>query len=166
MKDKKIFKLLILFYLIFSTSLTYPKISKGNEQTIEKRLNEISNNVRCLVCRNQSIYDSNSDFANDMKKIIIIHLKENKSDEFIFNRSNQFGHTKADLITQFSVADCDSIQLDTNAFPGLTQLRFKAVSTLQAFNRQLEQNSSVIYFEPFGELYFDQNGRQPGQACR
>ena len=84
MKDKKKFKLLILFCLIFSISLTYPKISKGNEQTIEKRLNEISNNVRCLVCRNQSIYDSNSDFANDMKKIIIIHLKDNKSDEFIY----------------------------------------------------------------------------------
>lgn len=84
MKDKKNFKLLILFCLIFSISLTYPKISKGSEQTIEKRLNEISNNVRCLVCRNQSIYDSNSDFANDMKKIIIIHLKENKSDEFIY----------------------------------------------------------------------------------
>ena len=75
---------MILFCLIFSISLTYPKISKGNEQTIEKRLNEISNNVRCLVCRNQSIYDSNSDFANDMKKIIIIHLKDNKSDEFIY----------------------------------------------------------------------------------
>ena len=84
MKDKKNFKLLILFCLIFSISLTYPKISKGNEQTIEKRLNEISNNVRCLVCRNQSIYDSNSDFANDMKKIIIIHINDNKSDEFIY----------------------------------------------------------------------------------
>ena len=84
MKDKKNFKLLILFCLFFSISLTYPKISKGNEQTIEKRLNEISNNVRCLVCRNQSIYDSNSDFANDLKGIIIIHLKDNKSDEFIY----------------------------------------------------------------------------------
>ena len=84
MKDKKNFKLLILFCLIFSISLTYPKISKSNEQAIEKRLNEISNNVRCLVCRNQSIYDSNSDFANDIKKIIMIHLNDNKSDEFIY----------------------------------------------------------------------------------
>ena len=84
MKDKKNFKLLILFCLIFSISLAYPKISKSNEQTIEKRLNEISNNVRCLVCRNQSIYDSNSDFANDIKKIIMIHLNDNKSDEFIY----------------------------------------------------------------------------------
>ena len=84
MKDKKIIKVFIIFCLVFSTSFTYPKISKSNEQTIEKRLNEISNNVRCLVCRNQSIYDSNSDFANDIKKIIMIHLNDNKSDEFIY----------------------------------------------------------------------------------
>ena len=84
MKDKKIIKVFIIFCLVFSTSFTYPKNSQSNEQTIEKRLNEISNNVRCLVCRNQSIYDSNSDFANDIKKIIMIHLNDNKSDEFIY----------------------------------------------------------------------------------
>ena len=84
MKDKKIIKVFIIFCLVFSTSFTYPKISQSNEQTIEKRLNEISNNVRCLVCRNQSIYDSNSDFANDIKKIIMIHLNDKKSDEFIY----------------------------------------------------------------------------------
>ena len=84
MKDKKIIKVFIIFCLVFSTFFTYTKISQSNEQTIEKRLNEISNNVRCLVCRNQSIYDSNSDFANDMKKIIIMHLNDNKSDEFIY----------------------------------------------------------------------------------
>ena len=84
MKDKKIIKVFIIFCLVFSTSFAYPKISQSNEQTIEKRLNEISNNVRCLVCRNQSIYDSNSDFANDIKKIIQIHLKDNKSDQFIY----------------------------------------------------------------------------------
>ena len=84
MKDKKIIKVFIIFCLVFSISFTYPKISQSNEQTIEKRLNEISNNVRCMVCRNQSIYDSNSDFANDIKKIIQIHLKDNKSDQFIY----------------------------------------------------------------------------------
>ena len=90
MKDKKIIKIFILFCLVFSTSFTYSKISKSNEQIIEKRLNEISNNVRCLVCRNQSIDDSNSDFANDIKKIIIIHLNNNKSDEFIYKYANDF----------------------------------------------------------------------------
>ena len=40
--------------------------------------------------------------------------------------------------------------------------KFKTASTLQQFNRELERNSNIIYFEPTGELYFDQNGRQPG----
>ena len=54
------------------------------------------------------------------------------------------------------------IQLNSQAFPGLDQKHFKVVNTLQSFNKQLEQASSIIYFEPLGELYFDQNGRQPG----
>ena len=84
MKDKKIIKVFIIFCLVFSTSFIYPKISQSNEQTIEKRLNEISNNVRCLVCRNQSIYDSNSDFANDIKKIIRIHFPKIFFTEYCF----------------------------------------------------------------------------------
>ena len=101
MKDKKIIKVFIIFCLVFSTSLTYPKISQSNEQTIEKRLNEISNNVRCLVCRNQSIYDSNSDFANDIKKIIRIHLKDNKSDQFIYKFLSKHSISNHDLNLYF-----------------------------------------------------------------
>ena len=54
------------------------------------------------------------------------------------------------------------IQLNSQAFPGLERKHFKAVNTLQSFNNQLEQSSSIIYFEPLGELYFDQNGGKPG----
>ena len=88
--------------------------------------------------------------------------KRNTSDEFIFSRSKQFGTKKADRIIGFSTQEGDTIQLDSAAFPGLKQKRFKTVRTLSSFNRQLEQSSSIIYFEPLGELYFDQNGRKPG----
>ena len=88
--------------------------------------------------------------------------KRSTVDEFIFSRNNQFGTNKADHITGFSVQDGDTIRLDTQAFPGLKRKHFKAVNSLQSFNNQLEQSSSIIYFEPLGELYFDQNGRQPG----
>ena len=50
----------------------------------------------------------------------------------------------------------------TQAFPGLKQKRFKVVSSLQSFNRQLQEPNSIIYFEPLGELYFNQNGGKPG----
>ena len=88
--------------------------------------------------------------------------KRNTSDEFIFSRENQFGAKKADHIIDFSAQEGDTIQLNAEAFPGLKRKRFKVVTTLQSFNNQLEQSSSIIYFQPLGELYFDQNGRQPG----
>ncbi len=52
--------------------------------------NKIYKNVRCIVCQGQSIYDSDTDFAIDLKKI---NLKETrkwrkrKADLRIFNKS-------------------------------------------------------------------------------
>ena len=88
--------------------------------------------------------------------------KRNTSDEFIFSQRKQFGATKADRIIGFSAQEGDTIQLNAEAFPGAKRNRFKVVNTMQSFNRQLEQSSSIIYFKPLGELYFDQNGREPG----
>ena len=88
--------------------------------------------------------------------------QRNTNDEFIFSRTNQFGAKKADQITRFSSDGEDTIQLNANAFMGMTKLRFKATDTLQKFNRELNRESNIIYFEPTGELYFDQNGRESG----
>ena len=88
--------------------------------------------------------------------------KGKTADEFIFSRNNQFGANKADHITNFSAQDGDKIQLNTQAFPGLKRKQFKVVKTLENFNRQLQESNSIIYFEPLGELYFNQNGDKPG----
>ena len=88
--------------------------------------------------------------------------KRNTTDEFIFSREKQFGAKKADQIIGFSAQEGDTIQLNAEVFPGFKRKRFKVVNSLRSFNRQLEQSSSIIYFQPLGELYFDRNGREPG----
>ena len=105
----------------------------------------------------------------DLKRIIYsspdaakMRGKDNTSDEFIFSDENQFGIKNADRIIHFSSSDGDLIQLDDQAFQGINPNRFKSTSTLQEFTHQLKQNSSIIYFEPTGELYFDQNGSNEG----
>ncbi|NCU50576.1 MAG: cytochrome c-type biogenesis protein CcmH, partial [Candidatus Fonsibacter lacus] len=35
----------------------------------EELKNKIYKNIRCIVCQGQSIYESNSDFAIDLKKL-------------------------------------------------------------------------------------------------
>jgi cytochrome c-type biogenesis protein CcmH len=45
---------------------------------------KIYKNIRCLTCQGQSLNDSNSDFANDLKKVIKEKLNNNETDQEIY----------------------------------------------------------------------------------
>jgi len=51
----------------------------------EKRSIEIYKNIRCLVCQGQTLHDSNSNFAKDLKKIIQKKIQEGKTDKNIYH---------------------------------------------------------------------------------
>lgn len=82
----KILKSLLIIFFVFNlTNLN----SKEND--IELR-NKISKNIRCLVCQGQSIYDSNSDFANSMKMVIDKKIDEGFNENEIYEYlKNQYG---------------------------------------------------------------------------
>ena len=82
----KIFKFFIIIILIFN-------FSNLNSQETDVELSaKISKNIRCLVCQGQSIYDSNSDFANSMKIVIDKKLKEGSTENEIYQYlKNQYG---------------------------------------------------------------------------
>ena len=82
----KIFKFFIIIILIFN-------FSNLNSQETDIELSaKISKNIRCLVCQGQSIYDSNSDFANSMKMVIDKKLKEGSKENEIYEYlKNQYG---------------------------------------------------------------------------
>lgn len=50
-----------------------------------KRVAEISAQLRCLVCQNQSIADSNAELAMDLKKQVVKQIEEGKSDKQIID---------------------------------------------------------------------------------
>ena len=56
----KKFILTIIFFILSSN------VFSANEEL----KNKIYKNIRCIVCQGQSIYESNSDFAIDLKKLI------------------------------------------------------------------------------------------------
>ena len=64
-----------IFILIF---LTQSAISSSDREI------DIYKNIRCLVCQGQSLNDSNSDFANDLKKIIKDKIDQNETDKQIY----------------------------------------------------------------------------------
>ena len=74
-KIKHYIIILISFCFLFGNS--FAKNSKV--------LDEISKNLRCLICQGQSVYDSQSDFALSMKLLIKNKIAEGKTEEEIYN---------------------------------------------------------------------------------
>ncbi|MBU3620492.1 cytochrome c-type biogenesis protein CcmH [Polynucleobacter sp. CS-Odin-A6] len=56
-----------------------------DDQVTEQRLIVISEEMRCLVCQNESLAGSRSDLANDLRREIRILIKEGKTDDQIRN---------------------------------------------------------------------------------
>ncbi|BDT79548.1 cytochrome c-type biogenesis protein [Polynucleobacter yangtzensis] len=55
----------------------------ADDPVIEQRLISISEEMRCLVCQNESLAGSRSDLANDLRREIRILISEGKSDDQI-----------------------------------------------------------------------------------
>ena len=75
---------LSLFQLItnFSYAVEPEEILKNPKY--ELRARNISKNVRCMVCQNQSIDESSAPLAKDLRILIRDKIKEGKKDEEIY----------------------------------------------------------------------------------
>ena len=73
----KLLKLSFIFFLIISFNHL-----KANNEDMK---NEITKNLRCLICQGQSVYDSDSEFANSMKLMVDKKLKEGLSEAQIYD---------------------------------------------------------------------------------
>ncbi len=84
MKNKIIYKVFLISFCFFFQFEVRANI-KSESMILDNKISEISSNIRCLVCRNQSIQDSNSDFAKDIKKTIEQMLQEGQNEKNIYN---------------------------------------------------------------------------------
>ena len=79
----KIIKLILLLYFSFN-------FSYANE--INTKVDQITKNLRCLICQGQSVYDSQSDFAVSMKLVVKNKIDEGKEEEEIYDYlKNKYG---------------------------------------------------------------------------
>ena len=79
----KILKLILLVYFSFN-------FSYANE--INTKVDQITKNLRCLICQGQSVYDSQSDFAVSMKLVVKNKIDEGKEEEEIYDYlKNKYG---------------------------------------------------------------------------
>ena len=74
MKSNHYFKRLFLILIaIFFINSAYAK------EDIEDKVKNLTLELRCMTCQNQSVYDSDAEFSNDIKKIVRKQFYEGKS---------------------------------------------------------------------------------------
>ena len=74
----KLTKFIFIFLLLINLNLShaFADISK---------VDEITKNLRCLICQGQSIYDSNSDFALSVKTLVSEKLESGDTEKDIYS---------------------------------------------------------------------------------
>ena len=81
-----------IFYINLFTFLFIFKIYANED--ISERLKKLTLELRCMTCQNQSIYESEADFSNDIKKIVRTKIEEGKSDmeikKFLSDRYGEY----------------------------------------------------------------------------
>ena len=74
----KIIKFLIIIFLYF---FSFPSFSNEKYSELETKIHK---NFRCIICQGQSIYDSQSDFAESMKLVVKQKLDSGMSEQEIY----------------------------------------------------------------------------------
>ena len=77
-------KFLILILFLFNFNLVNAQNNELNSK--------ITKNLRCLICQGQSVYDSDSEFANSVKILVEKKLDQGFNEEQIYNYlKNKYG---------------------------------------------------------------------------
>jgi cytochrome c-type biogenesis protein CcmH len=77
------FRTLLLALLLVTPALAVSPDEVLNDPVLEQRARDISAGLRCLVCQNQSIDDSDADLAKDLRVLVRERLVAGDSDEAV-----------------------------------------------------------------------------------
>jgi cytochrome c-type biogenesis protein CcmH len=79
----KYFVLLILVVFCFAGSIPAKEARPNEDPQIEQRMKALTEQLRCLVCQNETLADSRADLAEDLRREIREQMKAGKSDQEI-----------------------------------------------------------------------------------
>ncbi len=94
MRNKRFVFILILLAGLVSLAATAAPPLKFDNQTQELRFNALVAELRCLVCQNQNLADSDAELAQDLRRVILEQMQTGQSDrqikQFLVERYGEF----------------------------------------------------------------------------
>ncbi len=93
MLNKHFLILILLASLVSATAVAAPPL-KFDNQAQELRFNALVAELRCLVCQNQNLADSDAELAQDLRRVILEQMQAGQSDrqikQFLVERYGEF----------------------------------------------------------------------------
>lgn len=90
----KYFYVLMLVLLASASACAKDAVLLAEDPVVEQRLIAISEEMRCLVCQNESLAGSRADLAMDLRRELRLLIKQGKTDdeikEFMVSRYGDF----------------------------------------------------------------------------
>ncbi len=80
----RILSSILLFFIIASSQATIVAF-KFDDADKEARFKQFSEELRCLVCQNQSLADSNAELAMDLRRVLYKMIQDNATDDEIIS---------------------------------------------------------------------------------
>ena len=94
---QSVFGMLFLFFALLLAPLPALAVDPSErlaDPKLEQRARDLSANLRCMVCQNQSIDDSNADLARDLRLLVRERIVAGDSDEqvisYVVSRYGEF----------------------------------------------------------------------------
>ncbi len=72
---------LFLSFALLSAHAAFAQSAELDDATVEQRTEDISRTLRCVVCQNQSIADSNATLAEDMRRLVEVRVRAGDTDD-------------------------------------------------------------------------------------
>lgn len=76
---------IIVLFIVCLTSVHATELFQLDSPKQEAQFRHLLTDLRCLVCQNQDLADSNSSLANDLRQQMYEFVKEGKSDDEIIH---------------------------------------------------------------------------------
>lgn len=86
-KAMRLSSIVLIGFAISQTNAIFAQEAKpiAQDPVLEKKVLTLSNELRCLVCQNQTIADSNAELAVDLRNQVRKQISEGKSDREILD---------------------------------------------------------------------------------
>ena len=84
---KCVISLMLACLFFVNSGITFAGVAKplAEDPVLEARLKAMSHELRCLVCQNQTLADSDAPLAEDLRKEIRTQMREGKSDQEVID---------------------------------------------------------------------------------